>query len=495
MTGPAALSEAAQAWAMTKDTSSVAVLEAFSRQFSNTVYAALARARVDELRRSQTAAIAPSAPVAPPPAAAPPKAELLPAPQGKPSAFEAAQSWAGVKDSTNPAVVQRFLRDFGESIHAADARSRLNELKKKPQLAAAPPAAATPAEPVAPAPPANRPVVSTYDAAQAWVKIRSSTNPADVEAYLRDFDNTLYADMAKKRLEDLKKLALASPVTQAQRPSATTPAVGVFSAARPKSPLTASEEAGIKPKDVFQECANCPEMTVAPSGQFKIGSPDNEAGRAANEGPQRDIVFQKNFAVGKFAVTFDEWDACVSGGGCNAYRPADEGQQRGRYPVLNVSWQDAQSYVAWLSKTTGKAYRLLSESEREYVTRAGTTTPFWFGPTVSTAQANYDGRNTYGAGVKGEFRQRTLPVDTLAANPWGLHHVHGNVDEWVADCWFGNFDTAPADGSARTGECGRRVLRGGSWYEAPAMLRAASRTGFYPGFRSNKIGFRVARAL
>ena len=110
-------------------------------------------------------------------------------------------------------------------------------------------------------------------------------------------------------------------------------------------------------------------------------------------------------------MTFDEWDACVADGGCNGYQPSDEGWGRGRRPVINVSWDDAKAYVAWLSKKTGKTYRLLSEAEREYVTRAGTTTPFWWGSSISTSQANYDGTMTYGSGVTGEFRHETLPVD------------------------------------------------------------------------------------
>jgi formylglycine-generating enzyme required for sulfatase activity len=235
-------------------------------------------------------------------------------------------------------------------------------------------------------------------------------------------------------------------------------------------------------------------MVVVPEGSFLIGSPVSEVGRNVNEGPQHKVSFGRKFSVGKFAITFDEWDACVADGGCAGYRPADEGR-RGRLPAINVSWLDAQTYVTWLSKKTGKTYRLLSEAEREYVTRAGTTSPFWFGETVTTAQANYDGRTAYKGGGVGEYRQRPIAVDALSPNPFGLYHVHGNVDEWVEDCWFGDHNQTPADGTARIGECGRRVLRGGSWYEAPEMLRSASRTGFYPGFRSNKIGFRVARPL
>jgi formylglycine-generating enzyme required for sulfatase activity len=149
------------------------------------------------------------------------------------------------------------------------------------------------------------------------------------------------------------------------------------------------------------------------------------------------VTLARPFAVGRFAVTFDEWDACAADGGCNGYKPEDKGWGRGRRPVIEVSWDDAKAYVAWLSKTTGKTYRQLSEAEREYVTRAGTTTPFWWGNSISTSQANYDGTS-----VNGEYRQQTLPVGSLQPNPWGLYHVHGNVWEWVEDCNHGSYSGA-----------------------------------------------------
>src|SRR5262249_39678827 len=143
---------------------------------------------------------------------------------------------------------------------------------------------------------------------------------------------------------------------------------------------------------------NCPEMVVVPTGSFMMGSPQSETGRVKDEGPQHKVTLGKPFAVGRFSVTFDQWDACVSNGGCNGYRPKDEGWGRGRKPVINVSWDDARAYLAWLSSTTGKPYRLLTEAEREYVTRAGTTTPYWWGSTISPSQANYNGNWTYGGG-------------------------------------------------------------------------------------------------
>jgi formylglycine-generating enzyme required for sulfatase activity len=195
-------------------------------------------------------------------------------------------------------------------------------------------------------------------------------------------------------------------------------------------------------------------------------------------------------------VTFAEWDACVADGGCKGYRPDDRGWGRDRRPVINVSWDEAKLYINWLNAKTGKAYRLLSEAEREYVTRAGTTTPFWWGATITPKQANYDGSaEPYeGGGTKGEFRRQTVPVDSFEANPWGLFNVHGNVWDWTEDCWNGSNQGNPGNGSARTtGDCGLRVVRGGSWFDHPRRLRAAFRVG--NDDRDDNLGFRLARTL
>jgi formylglycine-generating enzyme required for sulfatase activity len=259
-------------------------------------------------------------------------------------------------------------------------------------------------------------------------------------------------------------------------------------------PLSVGEKDCLDPKKVFKECGKCPEMVIVPAGEFTMGSPSDEPMR--QEGPQVEVTIAKPFAVGRFAVTFDEWDACVADGGCGGYRPADEGWGRGRRPVINVSWDDAQKYVAWLSRKTGKSYRLPSEAEREYVTRADTTTPFWWGSSITPEQANYDGSHVYNGGSKGEYRKRTMPVDSFAQNPWGLYNVHGNVWEWTADCWDEPNSANPGDERARTSAaCSQHVLRGGSWVSPPADLRTAQRNKGYTVSRNFSLGFRVARTL
>ena len=226
-----------------------------------------------------------------------------------------------------------------------------------------------------------------------------------------------------------------------------------------------------------------------------MGSPESEEGRGDDEGPVRRVTIGYRLAVGMFEVTFREWDACVSDGGCVGYRPDDKW---GRYehPVIEVSWKNAKGYVEWLRRKTGKRYRLLSEAEWEYVARAGTTTPFHTGRTISTEQANYDGNHTYGSGREGAYRERTTPVGSFEPNGFGVYDVHGNVWEWVEDCWNISYRRAPTDGSAwLRGDCDHRVLRGGSWYNIPEGLRSAYRIRNTTGNRGSLVGFRVARTL
>jgi formylglycine-generating enzyme required for sulfatase activity len=298
-------------------------------------------------------------------------------------------------------------------------------------------------------------------------------------------------------LEELKKVAQASPSPAA--PCGGAEAVSASSlSARSAMPLCAAEERSLKPMDTFVECDKCPGMIVVPAGSFTMGSPRNEPEKSFDEGPQHQVTIGKAFAVGKFAVTFNEWDACVADGGCNGYRPLDEGWGRGRRPVIGVSWNDAKAYVAWLSRKTGKGYRLLSEAEREYATRAGTATPFWWGSSITPRQANYDGDFAYNKGAKGEDRQKTLPVDSFEPNPWGLYQVHGNVWEWAEDCWHNSYLGAPTDGAAWTNatkDCTSRVLRGGSWFNLPRDLRSAARVRTATFYRSRLDGFRVGRTL
>ncbi len=248
----------------------------------------------------------------------------------------------------------------------------------------------------------------------------------------------------------------------------------------------------LRPKagERFRECAHCPEMVVIAPGSFMMGAPANENGYRDAEAPEHKVTIAKPFAVGRFAVTFDEWDACVADKGCNFIRPEDEGWGRGRRPVINVTWNEAKLYVDWLRRKAGKAYRLLSKAEWEFVARAGTTTPYWTGNSIAKTQANF-----------GDYKHgRTAPVDSFAPNPWGLYQLAGNTYEWVEDCDHVNYKGAPADGSTYVvrdffGDCKKRVYRGGSWGSAEQALRSAYRDWTYPDIRMNTRGFRVATGL
>jgi formylglycine-generating enzyme required for sulfatase activity len=195
----------------------------------------------------------------------------------------------------------------------------------------------------------------------------------------------------------------------------------------------------------FKDCAGCPQMVVIPAGEFTMGSPPSEQHRGAES--QHRVTIATPFAVSKFEISFDEWDSCLRGGGCGSYRPDDEHWGRGKRPVMNISWENAKTYVDWLSRKTGKNYRLLSEAEWEYAARAGTTTPFAHGDALSPRRANYDG-SVDGTGPSDVNRRKTMPVGSFPPNRFGLHDMHGNVSEWVEDCWHEDYSGAPTDGSA-----------------------------------------------
>ncbi|NKB77715.1 MAG: SUMF1/EgtB/PvdO family nonheme iron enzyme [Gammaproteobacteria bacterium] len=240
------------------------------------------------------------------------------------------------------------------------------------------------------------------------------------------------------------------------------------------------------------ECEVCPEMVKIPSGSFIMGSPDDEVDRSLDEGPQREVAID-SFYLSQYEVTFDQWDVCAKEKGCNR-QPSDSGWGRGQRPVINVSWDDVQEYVAWINNKTGTdKYRLPTEAEWEYATRAGSSSAFWWGDSITTDQANYDGDFVYN-GPKGVYRGKTLPVGSFDPNSFGLYDVHGNVYEWVEDCRNDSYKGTPSDGSAREeGDCARRVLRGGSWGSKPWWLRSAGRDWNLHTDRNFVVGFRLAR--
>ncbi len=267
----------------------------------------------------------------------------------------------------------------------------------------------------------------------------------------------------------------------------------------------AAAAAQSRPGMVFRDCSACPEVVVVPAGSFMMGSPASEEDRWDEVGPRHRVTIGYSFAVGVYEVTFAEWGACVRAGACGRYRPEDEGWGRGRRPVINVSWEDAQEYVRWLSRETEADYRLLSEAEWEYVARAGTETARYWGASElgqcrhgngydRTGDAKHDLGGT-AVGCSDGYAD-TAPVGSYQPNAFGLYDVLGNVYEWTEDCWNGDYSGAPADGAAwRTGDCTLRVLRGGSWFIGPRGLHSAIRVRYLAGRRDFYNGFRVARTM
>ena len=242
----------------------------------------------------------------------------------------------------------------------------------------------------------------------------------------------------------------------------------------------------------IKDCAECPVVVAVRAGSFMMGAPEEEEGSRSDERPVHRVDIPA-FAIGIHEVTFAQWDACVAGGGCDGYEPFSgyHGEARANRPVQELSWHDAQGYVAWLSEHTGEAYRLPSEAEWEYAARAGTTTPFHFGETISLAQAHYR------SSVEAVLGSEAQVVGSFPANAWGLHDVHGNISEWTEDCAYGHYADTPTDGSAwETDDCAARVVRGGNWSSLRASVRSASRAASPADerlYRQN--GLRVVRVL
>jgi formylglycine-generating enzyme required for sulfatase activity len=291
------------------------------------------------------------------------------------------------------------------------------------------------------------------------------------------------------------------------------------------APLSAAQERGLKPKDTFKECAECPEMVVVPPGKFTMGSPANESGRFDDEGPQHVVTIGRPFAIGKFHVTVDQFAAFVdethydAGSECVSWNGSkwvgNQGwswrnpgfRQSGSEPAVCLNWDDAKAYVDWLARKTGKRYRLLTEAEWEYAARAriepGSYPRYWFGNDEKDLCR-------YGNGADQEAKAKapgvtpcndgyvyTAPVGSFPANEFGLHDMFGNAWQWTADCWHDNYKRAPDNGSSAwtAGDCSHRVGRGGAWNLVPRNLRAATRDRNISGIRSYNYGFRVARTL
>lgn len=280
--------------------------------------------------------------------------------------------------------------------------------------------------------------------------------------------------------------------------------------------FTAHAETTLAPGDAFSECRNCPEMVVIPAGEFMMGSPETDPDHRASE-RYHSVTIARTFAISRTSVTWDQWEACVRDRWCDgiavetALRTGPDGEPnpnfvdfgRGQRPVVGVSWYDAQHFVGWLNHKAGTddAYRLPSDAEWEYAARAGTTTRYPWGDEIDHDYGNF---GSAGPGLGGRTEGRdvwgneTAPVASFPPNAFGLHDMHGNIFEWVEDCFEEDRANAPADGSAnKHGNCANRVFRNGTFLSNPYMQRSARRGAPYPNTRRglNYIGFRVAKTL
>ena len=334
-----------------------------------------------------------------------------------------------------------------------------------------------------------------------WTSIKDGSDPADFEAYLNRYPSGHYSDLARNRLAAFSAAQSRPPPQPAEAhsaPARTAPSAPAMSSSSPSKSIfavlgvavlaaligggfylfsgsTDGEQDTSEPKTLAETCSHCPEMVAVPSGTFLMGSPRSEANRTGNEGPQREVTVP-GFAISKFEVTVSEWMACVEDGACREPIAGSEAQM----PVSMVNWNDAHTYAQWLSSTSGEVYRLPTEAEWEYAARGGTQTAYWWGNNFQSSPA----------------RLNALQDSTaLPENPFGLVGMHGNLREWVEDCYVNNYTSAPTNGAAvLEGDCSNRIVRGGSFSTGPAEHRAANRARFSVSVRDKSLGFRVVRS-
>jgi formylglycine-generating enzyme required for sulfatase activity len=445
--------------------------------------------------------------------------------------------------------VTEMFRKVGREVNAATGGTQKPEISISmyEQYALAPGAAkpmAVAPRPAEVTPPGGN--AAGADAAPVWRDIQNTTSLAVLDDFIRQFGHApIYGPLARTRREELTKehsrMPDKDPATEPAKPvagpqtalvappekpavPADVPCMGLSTVSSPPrcvAPLTAEQERGLKPKDSFRECESCPEMMVLPAGSFTMGSPKTEKGRADDEGPQHVVTIRNPFAVGKLHVTVDQFAAFIreighdTDSGCFMYigrswrNPGFA--QDGSHPVVCVSWDDAKAYVDWLTKKTGKPYRLLSEAEWEYAARGRTSRGayprFWFGNDEKELcrYGNFKDQKAENKDAScDDGYAKTSPAGHYEPNAFGLYDMFGNVWQFAEDCYHSNYNRAPADGTAWIGgDCKKHVVRGGSWDDDPDNLRAAYREdeedvldfGFGTVKTNENLGFRVARTL
>lgn len=327
-----------------------------------------------------------------------------------------------------------------------------------------------------------------------WDSIKDSNYAGDYEAYLKAYPNGRFAPLAQARLARLRAAASAPPAGQApassqsSRPSAApapTPAPPAAAKTPPPASATSTAAMPASPGDhEIKDCAACPALIAVNPGTFTMGTNADDP----SEKPAHRVTIGHAFALAKYAVTVAQWNACVAAGACP--RLGSDGASVPNAPVHDVSWDDAQQYLKWLTKLSGKPYRLPTEAEWEYAARGGTTTRYWWGDEMRKGKANCkDCGPPWSADAPAD-------VGSFAANPLGFYDMGGGVWEWVSDCWHSSYKNAPTDGrSWEEPYCQSRVIRGGSWLDGAGYMLASTRFKYDGSVRYTANGFRVARDM
>lgn len=380
-----------------------------------------------------------------------------------------------------------YLEAWPEGLHAAKAQERIDEMKAKAEAIA-------------------------KDAAERAAQEKSDWDSAARDNTIDSYGQFLtkhpagqYADEAQSRIDRLRASKADTQAWNAAKAANRAASYEQYLASFPQGAYVAQAIAAIeqlKPAvgRKFQDCDQCPVMTTLPAGTAELGAGSDESKARPHEKPSRPVTFTDMFAIGVTEVTFAEWDACAANGGCQS-RPGDNGWGRNNRPVINVSWDDAQDYTAWLSKKTGFSYTLPSEAQWEYAARAGDTGQYVGGsPAAICAFANgaaqESGLGWANSACTDPSSDRPLPTGMLGANKFGLKDMIGNAAEWTLDCNTLNLRDAPSDGRAdQRGSCNQRAVRGGSWFSGPDDLRYASRLMQRRGDSNDFTGFRVVRKI
>ncbi len=397
------------------------------------------------------------------------------------------RAWATAEGRNTIAGYEDYLAAWPEGLHASKAQERINEMKAAAE--------------------AIRKDAAERAAREArdWQTAAQANTVQSYQTYLTQHSGGPNAPEAQARIDRMQASAAESAAWNAAKSANTASAYQTYLTSYPQGSYTAQAIAAMEalrpsPGRTFRDCAGCPDMVSLPSGTASLGAGDNETDARPNEKPKRPVTFANMFAISVTEVTFAEYDACIAAGGCTN-RPSDNGWGRGSRPVINVSWDDAQKYTAWLSSKSGHSYSLPTEAQWEYAARGGDSNALLGGSSAAIcAFANGAGSESglkwANAACSDPVADRTMPVGRLGANKFGVKDAIGNVAEWTQDCNTLNLRDAPTDGSADSrGSCNQRVVRGGSWFSGPADLRYAARLMQRRGDSNDFTGFRVVRKV